>query len=86
MVHYAGFWKPNRTRLIAQLWDLIETSSFREDIKRIKGIKDIKDNDDDYNDKKDKNKNDTYIKDSKVDNKDYKYDKGSSALGLDRDL
>lgn len=39
--------KPNRTRLIAQLWDLIETSSFR------------KDNDDDYNDK---NKNDTYNK------------------------
>ena len=32
---------------IAQLWDLIETSSFREDIK---GIKDIKYNDDDYND------------------------------------
>ena len=45
MVHYAGFWKPNRTRLIAQLWDFIETSSFPEDIK---GIKDIKDNDDDY--------------------------------------
>ena len=47
MVHYAGFWKPNRTRLIAQLWDIIETSSFPEDIK---GIKDIKDNDDDYKD------------------------------------
>ena len=30
---------------IAQLWDLIETSSFREDIK---GIKDIKYNDNDY--------------------------------------
>ena len=42
---------------IAQLWDLIETSSFREDIK---GIKDIKDNDDDYNNKEDKNKNSTY--------------------------
>ena len=39
MIHYAGFWNPNRTRLIAQLWDFIETSSFREDIK---GIKDIK--------------------------------------------
>ena len=32
---------------IAQLWDLIETSSFCEDIKR------IKDNDDDYNNKED---------------------------------
>ena len=48
---------------IAQLWDLIETSSFRED------IKDIKYNDDDYNDKEDNNKNNTYEKD----NKDYKY-------------
>ena len=57
MVHYAGFWKPNRTRLIAQLWDFIETSSFREDIKG------IKDNDDDYNDKEDNNKNDSYDKD-----------------------
>ena len=36
---------------IYQLWDLIETSSLRED---------IKDNDDDYNDKEDNNKNDTY--------------------------
>ena len=62
---------------LAQLWDLIETSSFREDIK---SIKDIKDNDDDYNDKEDNNKN------NKVDNKDYKYDKDISALGLDRDL
>ena len=48
---------------IAQLWDLIETSSFRED------IKDIKYNDDDYNDKEDNNKNDTYNKDNKVDTK-----------------
>ena len=40
---------------IAQLWDLIETSSFHEDIKDIKGIKDVKDNDDDYNDKEDNN-------------------------------
>ena len=47
MVHYAGFWKPNRTRLIAQLWDFIETSSFRDNIK---GIKDIKDNDNDFKD------------------------------------
>ena len=47
MVHYAGFSNPNRTRLIAQLWDFIETSSFREDIK---GIKDIKYNDNDYKD------------------------------------
>ena len=68
---------------IAQLWDLIETSSFREDIK---GIKDIKYNDDDYNDKENNNKNDTYDKNNKVDNKDYKYDKDTSALGLDRDL
>ena len=83
MIHYAGFWNPNRTRAIAQLWDLIETSSFCEDIK---GIKDIKDNDDDYNDKEDNNKKDTYNKDDKVDKKDYKYDKDSSALGLDRDL
>ena len=63
MIHYAGFWNPNRTRAIAQLWDLIETSSFRED------IKDIKYNDDDYNDKEDNNKNDTYDKDNKVDTK-----------------
>ena len=35
MVHYAGFSNPNRTRPIAQLWDFIETSSFREDIKGI---------------------------------------------------
>ena len=47
MVHYVGFWNPNRTRLIAQLWDFIETSSFREDIK---GIKDLKYNDNDYKD------------------------------------
>ena len=83
MIHYAGFSNPNRTRPIAQLWDFIETSSFREDIK---GIKDIKDIDDEYNDKEDKNKNDTYDKDNKVDKKDYKYNKDSSALGLDRDL
>ena len=47
MVHYAGFWKPNKTRLIAQLWDFIETFSFRDNIK---GIKDIKDNDNDLKD------------------------------------
>ena len=64
MVHYAGFWKPNRTRLIAQLWDLIETYSFRKDIKG------SKDNDDDYNNNEDKNKNNTYNKDNKVDIKD----------------
>ena len=52
---------------IAQLWDLIETSSFRKDIK---GIMAIKDNDADYNDKKDNNTNDTYNKDDKVDKKD----------------
>ena len=61
---------------LAQLWHLIETSSF------CLYIKDIKDNDDDYNDKEGKDKNDTYDKD----NMDYKYDKDSSALGLDRDL
>ena len=61
---------------IDQLWDLIETSSFLED---------IKENVDDYNDKEDNNKNDTYNKEDKVDKKDYKYDKDSSALGLDRD-
>ena len=66
-----------------QLWDLMETSSFRVDVK---SIKDIKDNDDDYNDKEDNNKNDTYDKDNKVDKKDYKFDKDSSALGRDRDL
>ena len=59
---------------IAQLWDLIETSSFHED------------NDDDYNDKQDNYKSDTYDKVNKVANKDYKYDKDSSALGYDRDL
>ena len=83
MVHYAGFWKPYRTRLIAQFWDLIETSSFRVDVKV---IKDIKDNDDDYNGKEDNNKNDTYDKENMVDKKDYKYDKDSSVLGLDREL
>ena len=49
-------------------------------------VKGIKDNDDDYTDKEENNKNDTYDKDNKVDKKDYKYDKDSSALGLDRDL
>ena len=43
---------------IDQLWDLIETSSFLED---------IKENVDDYNNKEDNNKNDTYNKDNKVD-------------------
>ena len=52
----------------------------------VKVIKGIKDNDDDYNGKKDNNKNDTYDKENKVDNKDYKYDKDSSGLGLDRNL
>ena len=68
---------------IAQFSDFIETSRFREDMK---GIKQNKDNDDDYNNKEDKNKNDTYDKDNKVNNKDYKYDKERSVLGLDRDL
>ena len=63
---------------IAQLLDLIETSSFHVDIK---GIKDIKDNDNEYN-----NNNNTYDKENKVDKKDYKYDKDSSVLGLDREL
>ena len=54
---------------IAQLWDLIETCTFGEDIKG------IKDNNDDYNNKEDNNKNDTYDKDNNVNNKDYKYDK-----------
>ena len=54
---------------LAQLWDLIETSSFREDINSI-----IKDNDDDYNDKEDNNKNYTYNKDDKDNNKDYNMD------------
>ena len=62
---------------IAQLWDLIETSSFCE------YIKGIKDNDDDYNNKEDNNKNNTYDKGNEIDNKDYKYDKDISALGPD---
>jgi len=57
---------------------LIETSSFREDIR---GIKDIKHNDDDYNDKEDNNKNNAYDRGNKIDNKDYKYDKNISDLG-----
>ena len=61
---------------IAQFWDLIESSSFCED------IKDIKENDDDYNNKEDNNKQDIYDKD----NKDYKYEKDISALGLIRDV
>ena len=66
---------------VAQLWDLIETSIFCEDIKG------IKDNDDVYNDKEDNtNNNDTYDKDDNVHNKDYKYDKDISALGLDSEL
>ena len=65
---------------IAQLWDLLDTSSFPEDIKG------IKDNDDDYNNEEDNNKKETYNKDDKVDKKDYKYDKDSSVLGLDREL
>ena len=81
MVHYAGFWNPNITDLIAQLWDLIETSSFRKNIKR---IKDFKENDEDYNNKndtydknnkEDNNKNDTYNKDDKDNNKDYNSEK-----------
>ena len=59
---------------IAQFWDFIETSSFRED---------IKENVDDFNNKEGNNKNDTYNKDN---NKAYKYDKYISALGPDRDL
>ena len=59
---------------ISQLWDLIVSSSFCEDIKGINGTKDIKDNDDDFNNKEDNNKNDTYDKDGKVVNKHYKYD------------
>ena len=75
MVHYAGFWKPNRTRLIPQLWDLIETSSFREDIKGI-GL------DDDYD-----NNNKDNEEDKDMDNnKDNNDDKGISALERDRDL
>ena len=62
---------------------MIETSSFRVDVKV---IKDIKDNDDDYNGKEDNNKNDTYVKENKIDKKDYKYDEDSSVLGLDREL
>ena len=61
----------------AQLWDLIETYSFREE---------IKENDDYFNRKEGNNKNDTYNKDNKVDKKDYKYDKDSSVLGHDRAL
>ena len=67
----------------SHLLDLIETFGFRRDIMDIKGIND---NDDDNNDKGDKNKNNTYDKHNKINNKDYKYDKDSSALGLDRDL
>ena len=52
----------------------------------VKVIKDIKDNDDDYNGKEDNNKNDTYVKENKIDKKDYKYDEDSSVLGLDREL
>ena len=52
----------------------------------VKVIKDIKDNDDDYNNKEENNKNNTYDQDNKVNKKVYKYDKDSSALGLDRYL
>ena len=51
---------------IYQPWDLIETSSFRTDIKDI---------DDDDKNKEDNIKDDTYNKGDKEDNKDYKYDK-----------
>ena len=54
---------------IYQLWDLIETSSFPED------IKDIKDNGHDDSNKEDNIKNETYDKSDKEDNKGYKYDK-----------
>ena len=79
----SGAWKFGLSRFdtIPPYLDLFPNLiSFWEDIK---GFKNIKDNDDDYNNKDDNNKNNTY---KKGDNKAYKYDKDSSALGLDSDL
>ena len=63
---------------VSQLWDLIETWGFREDIRDTKDIKVINNNNDDGN-KDDNNK------DNKDDNNnnDSNNAKGISALGLD---
>ena len=60
---------------VSQLWDLIETWGFREDIKDI-------DADDDNNNNNADNVNDANDKDDE----DANNDKGISALGLDRDM
>ena len=61
---------------VSQLWDLIETWGFREDIKDIVAADDVAaaDNNDDVDDADDNN------------DKDSNDDKGISALGLDRDM
>ena len=61
---------------VSQLWDLIETWGFREDIKDI-DADNVNDADNDTNDVN--NINDTNDKDGND-------DKGISALGLDRDM
>ena len=66
------------TQSITQLWDLIETCGFCEDVKDIKEIDDD-DNDNDNNEEKVKDKD-------KYDNKDEDGNKGISALRLDIDL
>ena len=60
---------------VSQLWDLIETWGFREDIKDIDAY-DIHDNDEDNKDNDANNNNDKESND----------DKGISALGLNRDM
>ena len=65
---------------VSQLWDLIETWGFCEDIKDIvaNNADDNEDNDNDNNENNNNN-NDN-------DNKNGKDDKGISALGLERDM
>ena len=64
---------------VSQLWDLIKTWGFRDDIKDI--IADDTENDDDNNNNDHDDNNDDDNND-----KDGNDDKGISALGLDRDM
>ena len=66
---------------VSQLWDLIKTWGFREDIKDIYDVNDVND----ANDNDDNEEDNDEVEDND-NNKDDNNDKGVSALGLDRDL
>ena len=82
--HHATLWIfwPNTSYVISQLWDLIETWGFREDIKDIVDNDPIIDDhpivDDDPVIEDDNNNNNN--------NNNSNNDKGISALGLDRNM